>query len=64
MGLLKVKGKKELLDNFAVTSDCLHAVRTYMTESIQTEIIMLSIAYMPFVPTVHDRKHTNRNNHV
>ena len=43
---------------------CLHAFRAYMTESIQTEIIMLSIAYMPFAPTLHDRNHTKRNNHV
>ena len=33
-----------------------HAVRSYMTESVQIEISMLSIAYMPFVPTY--RKNT------
>ena len=50
MGLLKVH-VEGLDDDFAVTSECLHAFRTYMTESIRTDIIMLNIAYMPFVPT-------------
>ena len=30
---------------------CLHSFRAYMTESIQSEIVMLSIAYMLFAPT-------------
>ena len=29
---------------------CLHALHTYMTESIQTAMIMLGIACMPFAP--------------
>ena len=36
-----------LYDSFVISS----GPRTYMTESIQTEIIMLSIACLPFAPT-------------